>query len=120
MNGVEVEGFEGLTELIGDMNVTTEDERRAMKKALNPVQNKLERDTPKGYTKKLSKIKVSIKKDGFATVGVVKLGAWWDIFQEFGTSYQKSNVGFFDRSVQETTKEVLKILYDELLNSKCR
>lgn len=119
-NGIELEGFEETEDLIKNMVITEEDEKRAMRAALNSPKKKLVQDTPKGFTKRLSKVKMSIKKDGFATVGIIKLGAWWDKFQEFGTSQQKHHAGFFDRSINSTTDEFMKILYEELLKNKGR
>lgn len=114
--GIEMTGFEDVENLLKDMTIDEADEKRAIKKAIEPIKVGLEKDTPKGETSKLSKVKTTIKKEGMATVGIVKAGAWWDIFQEFGTSQQKSNVGYFDKSIRSTEDEALKILSKELLD----
>lgn len=116
MNGIEIEGLEELTQFTEDMTITESDERKAMKKALEPVAKQLTDDTPKGATKKLSKVRISIVREEFATVGKVRLGAWWDMFQEFGTSRSKKHVGFFERSINSTQDKAIEILSNELLN----
>jgi HK97 gp10 family phage protein len=118
MNGIEVNGLDELTEFFEEMTLTEADERKAMKKAMEPVAKQLETDTPKGSTKKLSKVKISIVREDFATVGKIRLGAWWDIFQEFGTSKSKKNAGFFERSINSTNDKAIGILANELLNKK--
>jgi HK97 gp10 family phage protein len=118
MNEIEISGFDELISFNDNMILTEADEQRAMKKAIEPAAKKLEEDTPKGHTKKLSKVKISIVREEFAVVGKLRLGAWWDLFQEFGTSQSKKNVGFFERSINSTEDEVIGILTDELLNKK--
>lgn len=115
MATIEIDGFEDLEKLLQDMTITPADEKKAMKKALEPIAQEVERNAPedKGNLKK--QIKTSVKKEDFATVGEVKLGAWYSIFNEFGTSQSKKNVGFFERSVNKTKDEAIKILTNELL-----
>ena len=115
MSGVEVTGFEDLTELLKDMTITDADEKKSMKKALSIAARKVETNTPirRG---KLNKIKIKVKKDGFGTVGTISLGMFYGMFLEYGTSQDKKHVGFFDRSINETTKETLKVLAEELLS----
>lgn len=115
-NGIELEGFEELEGFIRNGNLTPEDESKAIRKALNPIKNQLEKDTPKGLSEKLSKSKITIKKEGFATVGVVKAGTFYGMFQEFGTSKSKKHVGYFERAVEDSKNEALEILSEEILN----
>lgn len=118
MSGIEILGFDELLNFNDDMSITEADEKKAMKKAIEPAAIKLEEDTPKGKTKRLSKVKISIVREEFATAGKLRLGAWWDLFQEFGNSKSKKNVGFFERSINSTQDEVIGILTDQLLNKK--
>lgn len=115
-NGIEIEGLEELTEFLQDMNIDEADEVRAVKKAIDIIADEVEKNTPEGATKRLKKIKKSVKKEGFATVGKVKMGAFYDVFQEFGTSKSKTNVGFFERSINKTENEAIEIITKELLN----
>lgn len=115
MASIEVDGFDEIEELLADMNITQEDERKAMKKAIAPVAAEVERNTPK-KTKRLEKsVAESVTKEDFATVGIVKMGEFYDIFEEFGTSQSKKNVGFFERSINNTQDGAITTLANELL-----
>lgn len=114
-NGIEIDGFDELEELVQDMVITEADEKKAIKKAISPIADEVEKNTPV-KTKKLQKSVIrSVKKEGFATVGIVRMGRFYDIFQEFGTSKSKAHVGFFERAVNKSTDEALAILSKELL-----
>lgn len=115
-DGIEIEGMEEFTNMLQDMTIDESDEKKAIREAIKPIADEVQKNTPVGATGKLSKIKTSVKKEGFSTVGTVKTGAWWDKFQEFGTSQQKHNVGYFDRSVKNTEDRALEILAKELLD----
>lgn len=114
-NGIEIDGFEDLEELVQDMVITEADEKKAMKKALEPIANEVERNTPEKTSKLKKSVIKSIKKESFATIGIVRMGRFYDVFQEFGTSKSKAHVGFFEKSVNKTEKEAIYILSKELL-----
>lgn len=113
-NSIEIEGMEEFAAMLDGMTITQADEKKAMRKALVPIAEKIEENTPR-RSGKLAKLSKTVKKDDFATVGTVKTTAWWDIFQEFGTSKQKANVGYFDRAVKESNADAVGILASELL-----
>ncbi|NMM65495.1 hypothetical protein HBE96_23230 [Clostridium sp. P21] len=115
MNGIAIEGLEELEMLVQNMTIDESDEKRAVKKAIDIVADEIEKNTPEGKTRKLKRLKKSVKKEGFATVGTIKLGAFYDIFQEFGTSQQKHHLGFFERSVKSSENEAIDVLAKELL-----
>lgn len=114
-NSIEIEGMDEFTEILEEMTITEEDGKKAMRKAIKPIKEGLEKDTPKD-SGKLAKVKTSVKSNHLSIIGTVRLGAWWDKFQEFGTSFQKKNVGFFERSVSNTGDEAVGILGKELLD----
>ncbi|HBJ2612668.1 TPA: hypothetical protein LA742_001096 [Clostridium botulinum] len=114
-NGIEIEGMEELTNFLTDITIDESDERRAVKKGIEVIAKEVESNTPV-LTGRLKKIKKGVKKEGFATVGTVRLGAWWDLFQEFGTSQQKHHIGFFDRAVKGSEDEAVEIVSRELLD----
>lgn len=115
MSSIEIEGMDEFTELLEEMTITEEDSKKAMRAAIKPIKEGLEKDTPKD-TGKLAKVKISVKSNHLSTIGTVRLGAWWDKFQEFGTSFQKKNVGFFERSTNRTQDEAVETLGKELLD----
>lgn len=113
---IEVEGLEELGRALENSLVTKEEEKAAMKKAIEPARAHLESDSPKGETGKLAKVKATVRQEDFNTTGVVKSNAFYDKFQDWGTSEQKANVGYFDKSIENTTDEVIGILGKELLS----
>lgn len=116
MNGIEIEGFEELETMLQEMTITEEDEKKAMKLAINPIAEEVEKNTPEDTGKLKKSVKRQVKKDGLAIVGIVRMGRFYDTFQEFGTSKSKKNVGFFERSVNKSQNEAVKILGAELLD----
>jgi len=116
MSGIEIEGMDEFTKMLEDMTISEADEKKAMRKAIKPIADEVEKNSPVGKTGKLKKVSKTVKKDGLATVGIVRTKAWYDIFQEFGTSRQKKNVGYFERSVKNTEDKAAEILANELLD----
>jgi HK97 gp10 family phage protein len=112
---IEIDGFEDLEELIQGMNITEEDQTKAMRKAIKPIAEEVEKNTPSATEKLKKSIKVVVKKEDLAVVGIVRLNRFYDFMQEFGTSQQKHHVGFFDRSVRRSQDEAISILSEALL-----
>lgn len=112
---IDIDGFEDFEELIQKMTVTEATQRKAMKKAIEPIAFEVEKNTPERTGTLKKSIIRTVKKDGLAVVGIVRMGKFYDIFQEFGTSHSKSHVGFFERSVNRTQDEAISILKKELL-----
>lgn len=115
-NSIEIEGFEELETMLQNMTITEADERKAMQKAIEPIYNEVAANAPERTGNLKKQIKKQVVQEGFATVGVIKLGAWYSLFNEFGTSKSKKNVGFFERAVNKTQAEAVSILSKELLN----
>lgn len=116
MAEISMEGLEEFQQLLEDMTLTEADERNSIRKAIKVIADEVESNSPVGKSGKLSKVKVSVKKDGFGVYGEVRTGAFYDIFNEIGTSYQKKNVGYFERSVTSTQDKAVEILVKELLD----
>jgi phage protein, HK97 gp10 family len=115
-NSIEIEGFEELEAMLQGMTITEADERKAMQKAIEPIYNEVDANAPERTGNLRKQIKKQVLKDGFATVGVIKLGSWYSLFNEFGTSKSKKHVGFFARAVNKTKDEAVSILAKELLD----
>lgn len=116
-DGIKTEGIDELIISLENADITENQERAILKKAIEPAIKALERDTPKGQSGKLEKIKAIIKKDGFATTATLKAGAFWGMFQEFGTSRSKKNIGYFHRSIKNTENEVIDRISKDLLKN---
>lgn len=76
-DGIEIEGFEEFEEMLVDMTIDESDEKKAMREAIKPIATEIEKNTTK-RTGKLSKLSKTVKKDGFATVGIIKTKQWYD------------------------------------------
>lgn len=114
-DGIEIEGLEEFTEMLEGMTLTEEDERKALRLAIKPIADEIEKNTTK-KSGKLSKVSKTVKKEGLATVGAVKTKQFYDIFEEFGASDNKHNIGYFERSVKNTEDTAVSILAKELLD----
>lgn len=104
---IELEGYEEFEEYVKNMSLDLTVKKQAIRSGIKVIGQGLEKDTPAGPTGKLAKIKISVKENALATEGTAKSNAFYDVFQNFGTSEQKSHVGYFDRSVEENTEEAI-------------
>lgn len=115
MSSIELDGFEELENIFQDMTLTEVEEKKAMKSAIDVIYKVVESNTPVGEGKTKKEIKEKVSKDDFSVTGQVIMGAWYTGFEEFGTSQQKHNVGFFERSVNSSQNEALEVLAKGLL-----
>ncbi|MCU9808364.1 hypothetical protein LEQ06_09415 [Paraclostridium sp. AKS46] len=104
---IELEGMEEFEEFVKSMALDITIKRQAIRSGINVIGKGLENDTPVGPTGKLSEIKISVKENALAIEGTARSKAFYDIFQEYGTSEQKAHVGYFDRSVEGNTQEAI-------------
>lgn len=111
---IEFNGFDELEDLIQEMTLTPNDEKKAMKTALQLPFDESNKDTPILSGRLKNSEKIQIKTEDLATVGIIQYGVFWDIFEEFGTSKSKAHVGFFERAIDKTTDQVVIILANEL------
>ena len=115
MSRIEIEGWDDLEKTLSELTIDKSKERVAMKTAIQPVAKELKANTPKGKTRRLSNVKAVVKQEEFATVGIVRSDAFYDIFQNYGTSKSKKNVGYFDKSIDSTQDLVIEVLAKTLL-----
>lgn len=99
-----------MEELFDNMVFSSLDKRKAVKTGINVIAEGLEKDTPKGPTGELAEIKVTVREKDLATEGIARSKAFYDLFQNFGTSEQKANVGYFERSVDQNKDKALSDL----------
>ncbi len=116
MARVELEGFDDLNKLLESMTLSEEDERKAIKAALEPVKAEVEKNAPAGTGKLRASVKTQVGKEAGQTVGKVILGEYYGRFQEYGTSTQNKNVGFFARSIRVSKNSAIKIMKSELFS----
>lgn len=104
---IELDGLDEFQEFVEDMALDITTKRKAVRQGIKVIAKGLEEDTPVGSTGELSEIEISVKESNLAVEGTAKSKAFYDVFQNYGTSEQKSNVGYFDRSVENHQEEAI-------------
>lgn len=115
MARIDLEGMEELNKLLEKMTLTEVDERKAVSAALVPIKEAVEKHTPVDTGDLKKSIRTQVAKEQGQTVGKVIMGEYYGKFQEYGTSRQKRNVGFFARGVREGKKDAMEVLKNEIL-----
>lgn len=117
-SGIEVEGLDEYEKLLEDMVLDFSDKRKSVKAGIEVIAKGLEDDTPVGPTGELAEIKTTVRQKELATEGIARSKAFYDIFQNFGTSEQKAHVGYFDRSVEKNSTKavaaVAEIIFEKM------
>lgn len=116
MSGIEVTGFDDVEKYVQDMTLTDSDKTKAMKAAIRPMYCATQSVTPVRSGALKQSEKEQVKKEDMATVGIVRYGKFWDIFNEYGTSKDKSHVGFFSKAIDQSSDEAVQILAKGLLD----
>lgn len=119
MSAIEIQGLDDFEKLLQEgLVLDTSTKRRAVKNGIKVIAENLEKDTPPGPTGKLAEIKTTVREKDLAIEGLARSKAFYDIFQEFGTSEQKKHVGYFERSVNKNSKEaveeVAKVIFSKM------
>lgn len=118
MDGIQINGLEEIMEDIDEMILTESDERKVVREGIKVIGKNIEDNTPKNKGK-LSKVNEKVKRDGLGWAGIANSKMFYDIFEEFGTSQQKKNVGYFDKAVRNGTNEAIE-LASRILFSKIK
>lgn len=117
MSSIEVDGLEEYEELLKNMELNYISKRKCVKAGIEVIAKGLEEDTPV-RSGRLAKIKTTVREKDFSTEGIARSKEFYDIFQNFGTSEQKSHVGYFDRSVEKNSNkavaEVAKNIFEKM------
>ncbi len=120
MARIDLEGFDELNDLLQKMTLTEEDEKAAIRAALKPLKEEVQKNTPvrsgSGGGKLKANIRTRIGREDGQFVGKVTLGEHYGRFQEYGTSTQSKNKGFFARSIRVGKKAAMKVLKAEILS----
>lgn len=109
-------GFNSFNELIEELEIDTKQVEIALKKAGEKIKKAVKDGTPvkTGKLKKGVKLKIS-KKSGKVRMSVqFDDKTFWDLFNEFGTSKQRKNIGFFSRAVSGVETEAFNTLKDNI------
>lgn len=113
MNGISFEGltFNDLMEEIEDMEISEQKQKAALKRGAEIIRVKAEREAPKGNTEKLRKgIKAKVKKIDGDMSAIISTSSFYDFFTEFGTSKDRSNIGWWTRAINDKEEEAMKAM----------
>lgn len=110
----EIKGFDDFFDKIKDMEISDIKKRRALRGAGEVLIKGIEPNLPKrtgGYRKEL-KQKIKQTDEGMSVI--VSSSKFYDIFQEYGTSQQKANVGSFAKGVNQSADKAVETVVKEL------
>lgn len=109
MASLEIEGFEEFEKFLSeDMVLDEATKKKSVRAGITKIGKSIEKYSPEGKTKKLKVVKIKVKNTGLAIEGSAASGAFYDVFQNFGTSEQKANVGYFDRAFDDASGEAME------------
>lgn len=110
-----IEGFDELISKLEKMQITEQEERKALNIAGELIKQNVENESPLDLGKTKKSIKKQIKRIDGNMSCVIKVGKWYAKFQEYGTSQSKSNVGWFEKAIRDKEKEAISLISKELL-----
>jgi HK97 gp10 family phage protein len=109
------DGLDDLQNLCTEMDISDAKARRALNAGGDILLEAASKNTPE----KTGKMKESEKKQITRVNGdlacKVYVGEWYSSFQDWGTSQQKHNVGFFERAVEGCADKVVEAMKNEVL-----
>lgn len=111
MSEFKLTGFGEIQNMFKDMIIDDVDERRAMRKGLKIVEEKLENDTPVDSGEIKDSLTLQIKKVDANMRGKVYFKDWRALFPEV-------NTGFATKSIEDTKQEMLETFKKELIKLK--
>ncbi|MBU3135064.1 HK97 gp10 family phage protein [Clostridium gasigenes] len=109
MSNINVTGFGEFFDMLEDMEISEQLERKALKMGGEILRNNIVKNSPSrnGNLRKSIKGKITKTNNG-DTCYKVTIGVFYGMHQEWGTSQQKSHIGFFERSIKEAEITAIK------------
>lgn len=110
-----IEGFDDIFDEIKNMEISTSKKRKVLNQVGDVLVDGIEPHLPKRtgrYRKELAK-HIRQLDEGLSVV--VNSNAFYDIFEEFGTSKSKKNVGSFEKGVNSVADKAAEIAIKELI-----
>lgn len=108
--------FEQFNNIIKELDIKTFQVENALRKAGNVFKKAVQNNTPVSSGKLKKGVQLKIKKNAGNIVMSVQFNdkTFWDLFQEFGTSKQRKNIGFFSRAVNAVENEAFNVLKENI------
>lgn len=111
----EINGFDDIFEELKNMEISDIKKKRALNAGGDILEEGIRPNLPKRTGKYQRSTKKQIKRLDEGLSVIVKSAAWWDIFQEYGTSRSKKNVGSFEKGVNQSADKAVQAIIKELI-----
>lgn len=111
----EIKGFDELISKVEKMQITEQEERKALNNAGELVKQNVEKESPVDTEETKKSVIKQIKRIDGNMSCVIKVDKWYAKFREFGTSQSKAHVGWFEKAVRDKEKEAISLITKELL-----
>lgn len=110
----EIIGFDDIFEELKRMEISESRKRSALNNAGDILEEGIKPNLPRKSGKYQETTEKQIKRLDEGLSVIVKSKAWWDIFQEYGTSKQKKNIGSFEKGVNQSADKAVQAIIKEL------
>lgn len=116
MSELNIDGFDDIYKMIEDMKITESKQKKALALAGDIVLKKAKDNAPVDTGKLKKNIKKYVRQDETGDlVCEIKVNSFYGMFTEYGTSKDKSHVGWFSNSIEDTKEEAINKLKEVLL-----
>lgn len=113
-NSIEIVGLDDFFDEIKNMEISDSKKRKALNKCGDILLEGIEPSAPKRTGKLRKGLKKQVRKTDEGMSVIVSTSSFYDVFQEFGTSQSKKNVGFFEKGVRSKENEAVRTVIEEL------
>jgi HK97 gp10 family phage protein len=110
----KVDGFDDFFDEITDMEISDTKKKKALKAVGNVLIDGIEPNLPKKTGRYRKGLKQSIRQTEEGMSVIVTSNKFYDMFQEYGTSKQKANVGSFEKGVTQSADKAVQTAIKEL------
>ncbi len=112
----DLSGLDELVDLCEEMDISDAKERKALNVGGDILLKSAIENAPDltGYTEKSIKKKITKNDDGDKCVKI-SVNAWDGVFSEYGSSKNKSHIGWFENSIDNNLDEAIQSMKDVIL-----
>ncbi|MDU4953636.1 MAG: hypothetical protein DBY38_02085 [Clostridium cadaveris] len=116
MSELKVDGFDDIYKMLDDMQITDGKKKKALSLGCDIVLKRTKENAPvlTGRTKRSIKKYVRQGENGDTTC-TIKVNDFTGMFTEYGTSKDKSHVGWFSNAVKDTEDKAIEKIKEVLL-----
>lgn len=115
-DGVTMEGFDELFDMFEDMEISEQKERKALKAGGEVLFKSVQDNAPTDRGKLKKSIKKSIKRYDGDLSCEIKVNSFYGSFTEFGTSQDKSHIGWFEKAIKDAEDEAIERVKEVIFN----